>query len=252
MIDSLIATVLISVLGTASFSDPNPITPQNERLVEFEQRAQYALDHYSEFGKLDDRGITYVRLGQPDWMTKGSEPTADLDLSLSQGKPPEYVETETWFYGYLKQPLVFQEREAGGFSLPRQPDQLVIFTSQVQPEINYEYSYDKDLLHCNYASQVYNLKNCPDSVELSLYLIIPPQELDTSYLWQVAIQDREGRVVRRDSSSDGVLLADGSIIDQLSLYLAKETFQGNTLTAHTYRLTTQVESGDKGNLQIWK
>ena len=250
MIDSLLSAVLISVLGTANFPDPNIITPQNEMQIEFEQRAQYALTWLS-----GDQVETYIRLGKPAFIEKVDVPRDDLHQGYTQGKPPEPdIVEERWWYPDLSKPLTFQPDKTGDYKLLRQPDQLVIFASQVQPKINYDFNYGKELLHCNYASEVYNLKDCPDSVELSLYLIIPPQGLDTSYTWKVAIQDREGRVVCRDSSSDGVLQPDGSIIDQMSIILAKDYFESrtNTLTARYYSLTTQVESGDKGSLQIWK
>jgi len=265
MIDSLVSAVLISVLGTASFLDPNPITPQNEMQLEFEQRAQYALDHYSEFGKLDERGVTYVRLGPPVRVERDLKVKANLDLSLSMGKQAELVPTETWFYGHLNKPLIFQERESGGFYLPRQPDQLVVFTSQIQSKINYTYFYDKESLHTIYATVTNNLKDCPDSVEFEMFLFLDAQDVvDSGYTWQVAIQDRNGVIVKRDSLvrllaverpfsiSQSPQAGTGQIIDHLSLILAKETFQGNTLTAHTYSVTTEVCSGKKGNLQIWR
>lgn len=45
--------------------DPLPATPRNERVEEHLQRVAHARAHFSPSGRLDDRGVLYVRLGAP-------------------------------------------------------------------------------------------------------------------------------------------------------------------------------------------
>jgi GWxTD domain-containing protein len=45
--------------------DPLPATRENERLYEHLRRVAYAFEHYSDGGVLDDRGLTYLRFGDP-------------------------------------------------------------------------------------------------------------------------------------------------------------------------------------------
>lgn len=50
--------------------DPTPATPYNERLVEHWQRIAYAREHFTRGNRTvygtDDRGLTYVRYGEPE------------------------------------------------------------------------------------------------------------------------------------------------------------------------------------------
>ncbi len=50
--------------------DPTPDTPYNERLVEHWERIAYAREHFTEGDRTvygtDDRGVTYVRYGEPE------------------------------------------------------------------------------------------------------------------------------------------------------------------------------------------
>ena len=63
--------------------DPTPLTPENERLLEHYRRVAYALEHYARpEGGWDKRGEVFIRLGDPDhisrWDDIQAEPNRDL------------------------------------------------------------------------------------------------------------------------------------------------------------------------------
>lgn len=68
--------------------DPNPITEENERLIEHYRRLEYARNQYpgKDISAYDDRGKIYVRYGEPD----------DYQHSLSTDG--SFLEKETWIY----------------------------------------------------------------------------------------------------------------------------------------------------------
>lgn len=67
--------------------DPAPLTPANERLVEHYRRVAYARALYAQ-GKFpwDDRGEVYVRLGQPDHISRFDDIQAELDPFLYEAR----------------------------------------------------------------------------------------------------------------------------------------------------------------------
>lgn len=85
--------------------DPNPITIQNERLIEHKTRVDYAQKFYrTNVNTLgyDDRGKTYVKYGPPD------DKYIDASVANARGN-------ESWTYFSLDPNLSFDFVEYGGF-----------------------------------------------------------------------------------------------------------------------------------------
>ncbi len=91
--------------------DPNPTDEANERLVEHYRRLRYARQYFSSPttpGRYDDRGLVYIRFGEPD-------NTVDFATGDAETKP-----NITWEYhtGLKDQVIIhFVDRGAGFFEI---------------------------------------------------------------------------------------------------------------------------------------
>lgn len=83
--------------------DPDPSTPENEKLAEFLERVRVAADRYAARGQpgwRTDRGKVYIRYGEPD----------DIEQVPSGFQSPAY---EIW--RYVNKNLTFVFADPGGF-----------------------------------------------------------------------------------------------------------------------------------------
>ncbi|MDE2998959.1 MAG: GWxTD domain-containing protein [Gemmatimonadota bacterium] len=65
--------------------DPTPLTPENERLLEHYRRVAYALEHYTRpDGGWDRRGEVFIRLGNPDHISKWDDIQAERNRELQE------------------------------------------------------------------------------------------------------------------------------------------------------------------------
>ena len=95
-------------------SNPNPLFPQNEWLLEFNRRVQYAKSYFrnpSSIPYVDDRGIFYIKYGEPLRRFKdlGGDVRLDDDFRLFYSTLPN----ETWSYENLKPNFVVYFVEDG-------------------------------------------------------------------------------------------------------------------------------------------
>ncbi len=67
--------------------DPTPLTPENERLLEHYRRVAYALEHYARpDGAWDKRGEVFIRLGNPDHVSKWDDVQAERNRELHEAR----------------------------------------------------------------------------------------------------------------------------------------------------------------------
>ena len=67
--------------------DPTPLTPENERLLEHYRRVAYALEHYARpGGGWDKRGDVFIRLGNPDHISKWDDVQAERNRELQEAR----------------------------------------------------------------------------------------------------------------------------------------------------------------------
>ncbi len=65
--------------------DPTPLTPENERLLEHYRRVAYALEYYTRpDGGWDKRGEVFIRLGNPDHISRWDDVQAERDRELQE------------------------------------------------------------------------------------------------------------------------------------------------------------------------
>ncbi|MCE2439232.1 MAG: GWxTD domain-containing protein [Candidatus Latescibacteria bacterium] len=65
--------------------DPTPLTPENERLLEHYRRVAYALEHYDRpEGGWDKRGEVFIRLGNPDHISRWDDIQAERNRELQE------------------------------------------------------------------------------------------------------------------------------------------------------------------------
>lgn len=65
--------------------DPTPLTPENERLLEHYRRVAYALEHYTRpDGGWDKRGEVFIRLGNPDHISRWDDIQAERNRELQE------------------------------------------------------------------------------------------------------------------------------------------------------------------------
>ncbi len=85
--------------------DPDPSTPENERLMEHFRRAKFARDnfHFTAPPYYDDRGKIYIKYGQPD--DRHSAPVGGLQAK----------DNESWSYESIEKGLVFDFVSDGGY-----------------------------------------------------------------------------------------------------------------------------------------
>jgi len=100
--------------------DMLPATQENERLIEHLQRVAYARQHYASAGRLDDRGLTYVRFG---------DPTRDVNITLDDAgnmnvRQVELLTNEFWTYEdvHPQAYYLFIEKDPGYYELGRVDD----------------------------------------------------------------------------------------------------------------------------------
>ena len=204
MVDSLLFSLLLTTLGAQLDTlDPNPFTPENEKLVEMLSRADYALTWYSTGGKLDERGETYIQLGPPLFPpVKEEVPRDDLHQGYGHGKPKEeLVIQETWHYAHLPKPLVFQPDKTGEDVCLRRPEQWMQMARAVYSEpVSYHYDYGKENLHCHITINIWwTYPQRFDYKDVELELTLPVEGLDSGCIWQVLFQDSTRNELRRDS-----------------------------------------------------
>lgn len=85
--------------------DLTPATRNNEMLEEHLERVTYALKTYYSNGAFDDRGIVYIRLGQPSRTTSVQfdktgfrNKVLDRNLTINES---DFPENEFWFYEHI-------------------------------------------------------------------------------------------------------------------------------------------------------
>ncbi|MCI0494089.1 GWxTD domain-containing protein, partial [candidate division KSB1 bacterium] len=85
--------------------DPDPSTPENERLIEHFRRAKFAREnfHFTAPPYYDDRGKIYIKYGQPD--DRHSAPVGGLQAK----------DNESWSYESIEKGLVFDFVSDGGY-----------------------------------------------------------------------------------------------------------------------------------------
>ena len=67
--------------------DPTPVTPMNERLLEHLRRIAYARRKYSRAREpYDDRGIMYIRYGEPEYKSSSVAPNFSAPIEVMQIK----------------------------------------------------------------------------------------------------------------------------------------------------------------------
>ncbi|MDE2890226.1 MAG: GWxTD domain-containing protein [Gemmatimonadota bacterium] len=65
--------------------DPTPLTPENERLLEHYRRVAHALEHYTRpDGGWDKRGEVFIRLGNPDHISRWDDIQAEPNRELQE------------------------------------------------------------------------------------------------------------------------------------------------------------------------
>jgi len=233
MTDTLLALLL-------TIADPNPLTLENEARIALENRIVYAQEHYSAFGKLDDRGLLFIRQGTPDDIVRSFVPREDLGKGQERGKPEEYrVEGEVWWYG--DKSYTFQEGKSGQMELLRTPNQLISYVTEVQQApLRYEYDYPKDSLSCDYVISYYSVPWDQNQVEMQIQLVA-----ESSCLWRVAFQDKAGKIILVDSTPS----------NPASYYLQKSSWveeNGVSVLAVGYKYTIWLEAtsadGKRGKL----
>ncbi len=65
--------------------DPTPLTPENERLLEHYRRVAYSLEHYTRpNGGWDKRGEVFIRLGNPDHISRWDDIQAERNRELQE------------------------------------------------------------------------------------------------------------------------------------------------------------------------
>jgi len=86
-------------------NDPNPMTPENERLVEHVRRIEYARKNFPSGRKtgFDDRGRVYIKFGEPD------------DKYIDDGGFGSVKQNESWAYYTVHPRLHFDFVDIGGF-----------------------------------------------------------------------------------------------------------------------------------------
>lgn len=100
--------------------DQLPATPQNERLEEHLQRVAYAEHHYQDDGRLDDRGLIYIRLGEPSQITMVDFDHPQFRDRVIRRNPTltefDFPENEFWIYEHLDRSAyyLFVENEGNG------------------------------------------------------------------------------------------------------------------------------------------
>ncbi len=93
--------------------DPLPATPYNERLEEHLRRAAYADSAYADPNSLtgwDDRGLVYVRLGEPSLVRKvGFDGNCLSQAVMASPRvfSGDLPRNEVWRYGSAKEPALF-------------------------------------------------------------------------------------------------------------------------------------------------
>lgn len=112
--------------------DPNPITIQNERLIEHFQRIEYAGSHFMSANSplgFDDRGKVYVRWGPPEEKYANSMPVLDSGIddnfiesartsgNIATSFPPTKAVrgNESWYYPSIGYYMAFDFVSYGGY-----------------------------------------------------------------------------------------------------------------------------------------
>jgi GWxTD domain-containing protein len=83
--------------------DPSPDTPENEAMVEFYRRVQYANQHFSVGtpGWKTDMGHIYIKYGEPDEVVRSP---------FNFDRPPE----EVWYYYRDRRTFTFVDKDGFG------------------------------------------------------------------------------------------------------------------------------------------
>ena len=85
--------------------DPDPSTPENERLIEHFRRVKFAREHFHFTAPpyYDDRGRIYIKYGKPD--VRYNSPIGNLPVK----------DNESWSYESIQEGLVFDFVADGGY-----------------------------------------------------------------------------------------------------------------------------------------
>lgn len=95
--------------------DPLPATRQNERLLEHLRRTAQARTQYAHEGRLDHRGIVFIRLGEPDRDVSVGMEDNDRTSSIAE----DIRRNEFWTYHHVdrRARFLFVEREPNRYTI---------------------------------------------------------------------------------------------------------------------------------------
>ena len=109
--------------------DPAPATRINERLIEHLERIAHAKTHYVNDDRFDDRGLVYIRLGEPAHTTSVDFSTLAfrkkvLDQSLTINES-DFPLNEFWYYDRIDESAYFLFHNRSGTYRIGQADDLL-------------------------------------------------------------------------------------------------------------------------------
>jgi GWxTD domain-containing protein len=245
--------------------DPNPLTPENEREIEFEKRLKYVLENFSTnsyYRPWDERGDAYLKLGEPnERKTRLAKKYSYLPYSQTK---VEEVPEEEWLYIFVNSPagplkFRFQQDLIRGFiSVPESSDyfrdekrqqQMLTWASQVeQKPMQYFYDYGKEELKYAFGLTPFLMRETPNIYDIYLTINAPAQKLVTPtldslhYTWKVLVQDENYERLFEDSS-EGISYL-GSKNGELKNLVVIDQKELN-LKAGTYIITSELVNSDR-------
>ncbi len=248
--------------------DPNPLTPENEKKMEFEKRLQFVLENFSGknyFKPWDERGETYLKLGPPT--ERQIRPAAKYSYVRYSQKQSEVIE-EIWTYVDISnfgQPLTlrFQPDLVRGYVTVPMPSMisrseelskhLISWVSQVEHQpMQYFYDYGKEELKYAFGLTPFLMRDTPNIYDIYLTINAPAKKLVTPsldsihYIWKVLVQNENYERLFTDSTEGLSYLGSGVDLDKLIALDQKEL----RLKAGTYILTSELvnSTGNKGGM----
>jgi len=238
--------------------DPNPLTPENERKIEFDRRLEYVLTNFSVnnyFVPWDDRGDVYLKLGQPaerDIESNG-EMWTYLNLNLF-GSPLAFKFAFDYLRGYKSVPVPspLGNREPYGKTAEIQ-QYMITWVSQVQQKpMQYFYDYGKEELKYAFGLTPFLIRESPNIYDIYLTINAPAKKLITPsldsihYVWKVLVQDENYERLFTDSSEGLSYLGSREDLDKLMALDQKQL----RLKAGTYIITSELvnSAGNKGGM----
>jgi len=252
--------------------DPNPLTSENEMKIEFDRRLGYVLDNFATiqfFKPWDDRGDTYLKLGEPSerhirpakrYIRYLKEEAAKVEELIEEewiyidisnlGKPLAYIFQPNILRGYISTPIPSPLGEKDPYKKTTElQQQTVTWVSQVeQRPMQYFYDYGKEELKYAFGLTPFLMRETPNIYDIYLTINAPAQKLVTPgldslrYTWRVLVQDENYERLFEDSSEGISYLGSKNgelknlvIIDQKEL----------NLKAGTYIITSELVNSDR-------